>query len=147
MSENNKNSLMWCRQAWTSQIPVPPKPQDVHACLLYVYFMSTLCLLYVYFVIWSKSSRPPQKNFCTRKTLQPHRRPQRSSRHALISPSFISPTQPSGVPETLDRTDSFFKRQTLGVNPQAALLAAAWKKLRVGGVWWVVCGGVWYVVV
>ena len=38
---------MWCRQAWTSQIPVPPKPQDVHVCLLYVYFMSTLCLLYV----------------------------------------------------------------------------------------------------
>ena len=38
---------MWCRQAWTPQIPVLPKPQDVHVCLLYVYFMSTLCLLYV----------------------------------------------------------------------------------------------------
>ena len=38
---------MWSREAWTPQIPVPPKPQDVHVCLLYVYFMSTLCLLYV----------------------------------------------------------------------------------------------------
>ena len=106
--------------------------------------MSKLCLLYVYFVIWSKSSRPPQK-----KLLRPKNSPtSQASSEKLSTCLDFSLLHLSN--STLRRPRNhrfFFKRQTLGVNPQAALLAGAWKKLRVGGVWWVVCGGVWYVVV